>query len=880
MRFSRSNTSTTAIALLLMFAMAVSLFALPAVNARDPPIEITTFAFIFAAPNPVGVGQKADVIMWVDKIPGGAALASNDIRFHNYKLTITDPDGETKTETWDVCQDPTSSQYYAYTPDQVGEYTLKFEFPKQEYTWSGTYQNDTYLASSATTTLTVQEEQIAIKGSYPLPTEYWTRPIYGENTDWWTISSNWLGTGSPEFKTINWQYNVAISGSVGSQTAHIMWTRPLQSGGVVGDDNFIVPGDTYFEGTAYSTRFTNPIIVDGMLFYTEPLNYGNAGGGPTVCVDLRTGELIWSRDFGYTTVYYPGYGTFTMYNTPSFGYIYSYQDMNYHGVQQPTLVAASGTTWKGYDAYTGTSLWNATNVPSGTKAMGPQGEYLQYVFANAGNDTNPAYHLMQWNSSKLAGVGMMATGQISGVVDASTPNRYDWNVSVDWANTMVTVGWGGALSLDFTVVVAYANDIMLCYNGTLPTGDSPSTFGRPISSDPYTYFAVNLNESKGAIGSVLWRETYNAPAGGITVFVSGYDQTAGVFIEVNKETKQWLGYNLRTGKKMWGPVGDQTALDYYGSDFGGIANGFIADGKMYYSGMAGIMYCYNATTGDLLWTYGNGGEGNSTSAGAQMAYGRYPTMIEAIGNGIIYTSVIEHTVTTPIYKGARTRAINATDGTEVYTLSNYGSSWTQAIADGYTTFMNGYDNQIYVVGRGPSATTVSASPKVSVNGDSVLVEGMVIDTAAGTTQDEQAARFPNGVPAVSDESMSDWMEYVYQQKPRPANATGVEVVIEVLDPNNNYYEVGRATSDSDGFFSCVFTPEVPGKYTIIATFEGSEGYWPSHAETAINVEEVPVATPAPTPTPAPMTDTYVLGIGSAILIAVIIGFVLLLLRKR
>jgi hypothetical protein len=157
---------------------------------------------------------------------------------------------------------------------------------------------------------------------------------------------------------------------------------------------------------------------------------------------------------------------------------------------------------------------------------------------------------------------------------------------------------------------------------------------------------------------------------------------------------------------------------------------------------------------------------------------------------------------------------------------------------------------------------------------------MVIDTAAGTKQNEQAARFPNGVPAVSDESMIDWMEYVYQQRPRPTNATGVEVVINVLDPNNNYYEVGRATSDANGMFSCAFTPPVPGKYTVIATFEGSNGYWPSQAETAINVEEAPAATPAPTPTPAPMTDTYVMGFGIAMLIAIVIGFALLLLRKR
>ena len=54
-----------------------------------------------------------------------------------------------------------------------------------------------------------------------------------------------------------------------------------------------------------------------------------------------------------------------------------------------------------------------------------------------------------------------------------------------------------------------------------------------------------------------------------------------------------------------------------------------------------------------------------------------------------------------------------------------------------------------------------------------MIKGTVTDISAGTKQDQQAARFPNGVPAVSDESQSAWMEYVYMQKPRPTNVTGV-----------------------------------------------------------------------------------------------------------
>jgi len=859
-----------AFVLFLMFAITVPIAEIPTTTARTPPIEIHTFAFINVAPNPVGVGQQVNIIMWVDKTPGGrgAAAAANDVRFHGYKLTITDPDGEITTKNWDIIVDTTSSQYSSYVPAKIGEYTLKFDFPEQVYTWDGLYQNDTYLASSATTTFTVQQEPVTAITSYPLPTEYWTRPIYGENTDWWAISSNWLGTGSPEFQSFNFAYNVAFSGAVGSQTAHIMWTRPLQTGGVVGDDDFIVPGDTYFEGTAYSQRFTNPIIMAGKLFYKEPLNYGGSASGPTVCIDLRSGKLLWSS---------------SDVPMPSFGYIYSYQTLDFHGVMQPVLVATSGRgspipagMWVGYDADTGNWLFNITDIPSGSKAKGDQGEYLQYLISNAGTGDDPDYRLLQWNSSKLGTTGRMANGQIIGEINATTANPYDWNVSIPWRNTVTSAP---------TVAAVYGSDIMLCYNGILPSGDSPSTFGRPISDAPYTYFAVNLNETKGQLGSVLWEKTYEAPAGGITVFISGADPMAGVFVESYKETCQWIGYNLRTGERMWGPTGDPNplALDYYGNDFGGSSLVFMAYDKFYYSGTAGIVYCFDSKTGDLLWTYGNGGEGNSTNSGAQLAYGHYPTMIEAIGNGVVYTSVIEHTVNTPIYKGARTRAINATDGTEVYTLSDFGSSWTQAIADGFTTFMNGYDDQIYCVGRGPSAIIVTAPDAAVALGSSITIKGTVTDIAAGTRQDEQAARFPNGVPAVSDESMADWMEYVYMQKPRPMDTVGVPVTISVVDANGNYRDIGIATSDADGFFALNWMPDIEGKYVVYASFTGSESYWPSHAVNAFAVDPAP-ATPAPTEAPiSSMADAYFVPAVAGIIVAiVIVGIVLalLLIRKR
>jgi hypothetical protein len=872
------------IALILTLSMSASIILAPTADAHTPAWKIPTFAFIMAVPNPIGVGQYTHIFMWLDKTFSATAIP-NDYRFHNYKLTITKPDGTVETQTWDVCWDTTSSQGYNYAPDQAGNYTIKFEFPGQDInTYShanNAYVNDTYLASSATTTLTVQEEPISdYPNSYPLPQEYWTRPIYGENPDWWTISSDWLGTGSPQLT----MYARYIADGVGPQTAHVMWTKPLQAGGVVGGNNFITQGDTYFEGSAYISRYRNPIIVAGKLYYKGPIGFSNASGTPTICVDLRTGEELWKRA-----------------DVPSlsFAYIYDTQQPNQHGVMQPVLCTSNFGMC--YDADTGNWMFNVTDVPSGISAFGPQGEILRYVVTNCGTTAKPDWYLAQWNSSRLFTTTGLSPSQ-SGVYNASLPSRYDWNVSIPWLNNMgsgteTTVSYSnGSVAIvkgysatgsnpdasnPSSQLYAFYGDSIICRNGTAP---GVGSFGTGYSISKYTYFAVNINASKGSLGSVRWWNTLAPVDNLVSVLQGPADPWSGVFTESYRETSQWVGYSMATGQKVWGPTASQAPLDYYGYFYPGLTEGQrIAPGKLYSAGMAGIVYCYDMTNGNLLWTYGNGGAGNSTNSGFQVP-GPYPTFIYAIANGIIYTMDTEHTVQTPIYKGALTRAINATDGTEIWTLSNFNGAGVSAgaIADGFATFMNGYDNQIYVVGRGPSATTVTVSPKVSTYGSSVIIEGTVTDIAAGTKQKEQAARFPNGVPAVSDASQGDWMAYVYMQKPRPTDATGVPIVLSVVDSNGNYREIGTTTSNADGFFVFNWKPDIDGQYTVYASFGGSKAYWSSHAVTSFAVDPT-APTPVPTATPVQSpADMYFVPAIAGIIVTIVICFAItiLVLRKR
>ena len=145
---------------------------------------------------------------------------------------------------------------------------------------------------------------------------------------------------------------------------------------------------------------------------------------------------------------------------------------------------------------------------------------------------------------------------------------------------------------------------------------------------------------------------------------------------------------------------------------------------------------------------------------------------------------------------------------------------------------------MYCIGKGPSATTVTGPDTTVPLGEEVLIKGTVTDQCAGAKKLVEDGKF-SSVPAISDEDMGLWLEYLYMQKPMPTDAEGVEVVLTTFDPNGNTYEIGRTTSTNRGTFGCAVDLPVPGLYKIIASFEGSDSYYGSSAETYVIVEEAP-----------------------------------------
>jgi hypothetical protein len=97
------------------------------------------------------------------------------------------------------------------------------------------------------------------------------------------------------------------------------------------------------------------------------------------------------------------------------------------------------------------------------------------------------------------------------------------------------------------------------------------------------------------------------------------------------------------------------------------------------------------------------------------------------------------------------------------------------------------------------------------------------------------------------------MEYLYMQKPKTENTTGVTVKLTAVDASGTSYDIGSTTTDTNGKYGIGWTPPAQGTYHITAKFEGTNSYWGSDDSTYVVVGP-PAPTPAPvTPTPPPTT---------------------------
>jgi hypothetical protein len=842
-----NNKKAATIALILTLTIAATLLTLPVVNAHDPPWTVPVFTYITAGPDPIGVNQQLVILFWSDGVVPTAAGAYGD-RW-TYNVEITKPDG-TKETLGPITSDPVGGGYSLYTPTQVGTYT--FVAHRDEHTLTGLplgpgetidtirgaeTVNDTYLASSSNpTSVTVQEDPIETWEEAPLPTEFWTRPINQLSREWYTLAGNWFGRESAAHDsgwTVNGNPRLIATGP-GPESPHVMWTRPIYAGGIM-DARYGTHGypAVHYQGL----KLLPPIIIQGKLIY-DNFNTGHSLGGWWV-VDLYTGETLDFFNTSTLTTIRGRPGEHGIPEFPSFATIYDYGSPNQHG-GYPYLWKVSGVTlpegyitepgkqtWEMLDAYAFGSVTKIANVSDGGfRVYGKEGSILRYSL----DTKDGVQYLRVWNSSAIPTL-------LAGISGSNVWQWMPYRLPVHDGNQ--------AWSLNVSISPPVQGDILAVREGEFVIGGTEGKNNGTYIEEGVLW-ALSLEPGKE--GTLLWSINFTPPETvvpdikphnqkhRIEVGLKGVDPESGVFIFSEAATLRRWGYSMETGERLWGPTEPEPAMNWYDN-----MPDLVYEGKLISYGLSGVVTAYNITTGDIIWKY------TAKGVGYESPFINDPLSLNCIADGKLYFTSSQHSPQTPLWRGSYLRCINASNGAELWKISNWGNAIEAqgqgkieggVIADGFFVGLNLYDAQIYCIGKGPSATTVTGPETTIPLGEEVLIKGAVTDVCAGAKQLVEEGKL-DMIPAISDADQQAWMEYLYEDQGMPTNAEGVEVVITTLDPNGNTYELARTTTDMSGTFGCAVDPPVPGKYKIMATFEGSDSYYGSSATTYINVGEAP-----------------------------------------
>jgi len=812
------TNKTTTILLVLTLTFAAIFIALPVSGQRVGNIK--SYPFIGATPNPVGKDQEVLLHMGITE-----PLENVGQGWVGLSVTIERPDGQTETIS-DIRTDATGGTGKSYTPNMVGSYYLQTHFPGQWKNFSG-YALYFEAGVSSVLELIVQDEPIPYYPGVSLPTEYWTRPIDAQCHEWSKIAGNWLA--------INSQFTESLAGRIvynneeAPESPHILWSKPLVHGGLAGG---LLGNHAYHMGDAYEGFFGAQVIIGGKLFYNKFNDIGNVDNY-VVSVDLHTGETLWEKHL--TT---PDGETVDL----SFGQVMYWDSYNVHGVFEYLIGTSGGggffgpsgpEIWHFFDPVDGRWLFTMTDLPSGSNLEGPNGEIIRYTV------NQRAGYITMWSSMAVIDAYWMTdpTGPGFGswrpqgkTIDATgscrttdvTPlglNGYQWNKTIQ-------TGLPG--SVDYYALYDYV------------IGYSRSTYGfsgAAYNNPPFTFWAISLKP--GEEGTLKFLETYDAPPGNVTLGYTRYgtgDNRA--FILHMKEDNTNYGYDLDKGEYLFGPTEPPEQYLSYLETWT-----IIYDGKFYTFGTKGIVDCYDLYNGTRLWSY------EAVDHLSQILWSNnWNIRVDFIVDGKMYLRHSEHSPVDPMPRGAPYVCLNATTGDVIWRADGLfrGTDWGghAMIGDSIIATMDTYDMQIYAIGKGPSALTVTASPEIVAKGSSVMIKGTITDVSPGTEDPALQMRFPNGVPAVSDDDMSEWMLYVYKQlTPRPENVTGVPVKLAYLLPDGTWKDIDETTSDIYGNFGYKWNPPDEGTHIIKAFFLGSKSYYGSQATTYVGVD--PAAEEAP-----------------------------------
>jgi hypothetical protein len=775
------------------------------------------------------------------------------MRYHQgYTVTITKPNNDKVIVGPMNSYAADATAWFEYVVDQVGTWKLKFDFAGEYYPagqWYngyivantsglGYFLDSAYYkpASTAEQELVVQNEQVLSWPPSPLPTDYWTRPAHLENREWWPILGNFPAFGIVGSKDDpNWpaDTNTYIGGYnfvpyvQAPNTGHIVWKLQEADAGIIGGSAGI-----YSTGGFPSVP---SVIYNGRGYQTMTMPVNGVPTSCAVCYDLRTGAQYYAIPVSQGGV------------TPS---VISYTRATAVAVEGATesntysvdLLSFTSSRLYKINPWTGAVTLNVTGmspqliggVQGGSSYGGFYADPYVVTIQSSGSGATQKNFLIKWTTAGSS---------------TNFTSRIVTNVTLPWAAPTYgggILGYAG-YAFDFeTNVVAWM------------VGLAPAGVG--------VYYGTWMQAADMNTGQLLFNKTYSDTRYSSSCFVADHGKIA-----VLMEKGFYEAFDERTGNVVW----KSELMKYpWGSDSFGAYAYQSAYGLLYRQSYDGV-YAFNWTNGKIVWFYKapavafetpytdeNGGGVYSFNAGGFVADGK------------LYTYNTEHTPTYPRTRGWKIHCINATTGEGIWTMT--GSQTPAAVADGYLVTSDSDDGYMYVYGKGKSAATVEAPLTAIPLGQSIVIQGTVLD---------QSPAQP-GTPCVSKASMTTQMEYLHMQLPiagifNNVTMTGVPVYLSALDSNGNWENIGMVTSNAYyGTFGCAWTPPIEGNYTIVASFVGDDSYGSSGASTAIFVGPAPTAAPTAPPPEAPIDYTWtIVGMGIAIIIAVALATVLIL-RKR
>jgi len=862
MQFSLNKERATAIIIAVLMITSMAAMAIPAqaqetahggqpvAGYEGPPTipagqtadyTIQSLAFLSVTPNPCGLGQEMLINVWTT-FPSGEGKYQV-----GYKVTITHPDGTTEdVNLKSYVADGTS--WFTYVPQTVGTWTFVFNFAG-EYFPAGFYVNGQYSATRGTgfagaifnpsdyvtpatsnvVVVTVQNDLVATWHS-ALPSGYWTRPIEPNNREWNTIGGNYPWGEQVRGGANAWTDEYYGPYITAPDTPHILWKQQLAMAGIIG-------GETGVYSTL-SAPGTPSVIYMGRCYQTMtiPIN-----GVPTSCAvsyDLRTGQQYYALPGGITPnhiAYWSGVDT----SVPGAGEAATF------GVELFT-VSGSGTNMRLYkiNPLTGAVTVNVSLPNLGTaEYFYRDGYYLSFA----------PYQNIQVNNSGT----VLTKARIGFLVN--------WSEQGSSTNFTTRI----ASNISVKIPLSYRTLYEIGAYGDLGAYD-PDT-GISINQNRFIlggYYGSSLEATNLVTGQALWNWTSD-----VSAMESAYRPTNawcrhGIYV-AEMERGYWKAWDERTGKVLWTSfMNDVPWGEFWMYDEAAYQDMIIGVG---YTGI----WALNETNGAIVWHYVDPNPPSETPyTSANGTSSSYSVQSIRVADGKVYVCNDEHTATQPATRGWGLICLDVLTGQKLWKIWGTRMSPGPA-ADGYMVTSSSYDGYMYVLGKGPSKTTVSAPLTTVAKGDAVLLQGTVMDMSLAS---------PN-TPAISDATMDTWMDYLHMQMPVDGyyhNITikGVDVLLVATDSSGVSTTIGTTTGDSSGTFAMAWTPPAEGTYKVTAIFSGSGSYGGSTATTGVNVGPAPTVTPPPTNPVIPDYTWTIIGAAVAIIIVVILVGALIMMRKK